>query len=206
MNTTQNNLYKIKTKKQICLNKKLKVGYRALRWDEDTDDGIYAKDLTSLVSLEEHIRQGEKDSPWISTTTDLTVAQVWAMRNLSDVAVIAYPAMEGCEIIDVRKGLPSLDRLSNNLAKSSREVCVKYHIPKEAMLMVVSYPEIREMCTVDYTSKSAYTESYEMLLRWLEGNTNNTEIWENNFAKIVEHSQMLWTRNRQYKNPLKVEF
>ena len=29
MNTTQNNLYKIKTKEQICLNKKLKVGKSA---------------------------------------------------------------------------------------------------------------------------------------------------------------------------------
>ncbi len=207
MNTTQNNLFKEKSRNNFAL-KPLICGYRVLRWGEDTVDGIYAKDLLSEVTLEEHIRHGEKDSPWISTTSDLTTAQVWAMNNICDVAVMAYGAMENCEIVDVRKGLPSLDRLSNNFAKSSREVCVKYHIPAEAIITVIPYSAIREMCTADYVRQSGeiYLKNYVSLLGNLESVSNSADIWKNDFAKIVKSSQRLWTSNRKAGNPLKVNF
>lgn len=187
------------------------VVFRTLRADEDEwsvkAKGIFAKKVASTKPVKDHITHNGEDSPWISTTNLLSVAQRWAMLNCCNIAVIDYSKLQGCELVDARDGLPELGALANNFAKSSQEICVYQHIPAEAVITVIPYYRLVAMCTMCTVSDSRLaTASLELALKGLESFANQPNNWLENLDAIVERSQKLWAINRCRGDKLKVGF
>lgn len=187
------------------------VVFRTLRVDENEwsvkAKGIFAKNMDSTKPVEDHITHNGVDSPWISTTSRLSIAQRWAMLNCCNIAVIDYSKLQGCKLVDARDGLPELGALANNFAKSSQEICVYQHIPAEAVITVIPYYRLVAMCTMCTVSDSKIaTASLELALKGLEGFADQPNNWLENLNAIVERSQKLWAINRYQGDKLRVGF
>lgn len=202
-----NNIYQelAKHDRMVGTERKTKLAFRCLFWGESVEDGTWAKNPNSNKNLVEHEGGNGVDSPYISISTSPTSTLYWAMKGLSDIAVYDYDYIErNCIIADLRSGLPELGKVLSNFAKSSQEICVHRHIPKEAIVMVIPYSTVREMCLTDYDGKLPC--GYLTWLTNLENYASRLDIWKENFSEVVKASQKLWTANRRNGNFLGVDF
>ncbi len=114
--------------------------YRVIRSDENPINGLSAKNPTRNMSVEGHIISGSrnKGSQYISTTTDINVAEYYASKD-------------GCRIVEIdlnklSSDVPIYDLstdygrnmylkgiTAHNFAKSSSEVLIEGYIPSEAI-------------------------------------------------------------------------
>ena len=114
--------------------------YRVIRSDENPINGLSAKNPTRNMSVEGHIISGSrnKGSQYISTTTDINVAEYYASKD-------------GCRIVEIDlnklpSDVPIYDLSTDygrniylkgitaqNFAKSSSEVLIEGYIPSEAI-------------------------------------------------------------------------
>lgn len=196
----------LKANRLVGTERKPRLVFHNEYWGEDVTNGLHAKNLLSNKSLVEHEGGNGVDSPWISFTASLVIALYWAIKGMSDLVVVDYDyIIRNCKIVkDLRDGSVELGRTLSNFAKSSQEICVKYHVPAEAIVMVIPYSTVREMCMTDYKGKMP--GGYLKWLANLESYVNYPEVWKENFSEVVKASQKLWTANRRNGNFLGVDF
>ena len=119
--------------------------FRVLYAHENPADGIVAKDPDAQIALEDHVRNGDKDTAWISTTLNLK----WAFWHASkmfflhgerrriveiDLSKTETMVHELITASGRRKAGLKEGRASANWALSASEVCVHKYIPQEAIL------------------------------------------------------------------------
>ena len=116
--------------------------YRVLRPDENPDIGLFPTDPDSNTSLDVHVRFGSQPdvtSRYISTTTDLAVAEAWAARTGNRIAVIDLSMVQG-EIIDLttyeNRAYYLLDWKGRGYAMRSSEMVIDGWVPPEAVTEV----------------------------------------------------------------------
>ncbi|MEW2326806.1 DNRLRE domain-containing protein [Micromonospora chersina] len=113
--------------------------YRALRGGEDWTKGLFSKGSNENIEPWNHVALGPKDSPWISTTRDPTVAFGRYADNSIGVAEINLKKVSG-EVVDAANDLraPSWVRdtlgidVQGNALRDS-EVLIKQHVPAGAI-------------------------------------------------------------------------
>jgi hypothetical protein len=104
-------------------------------------NGITAKNPNATYKVEGHILNGSKEnfkSQYISTTTDINVAQKWAQKDGCRIIEIDLNQLpQGTKVIDLSTDAGRAANLkgvtSTNWAKASSEVLIEGYIPPEAI-------------------------------------------------------------------------
>ena len=116
-----------------------KTVFRVLRPDENPALGLFAKNPSASYSIEGHILNGSRKgwaSQYISTTTDLSVAQKWAMKTGNRIVSIDLGAVQG-RVFDLstEAGRSSLLKgiTARNFARGSSEVLIQGSVPPIAV-------------------------------------------------------------------------
>ena len=201
----------------------INVAFRVLREDEKpeaiTASGIVCRDMNAGISFQKHIG-GARQSQWVSVTSAFTVACINAMRDKCNVAVIDWSIVsKECTICDARNGLSGLGSTHRNWTTSAQELGVEYRIPAEAVVTVLSFDQIKEMCTTNnhtfdyYRPERRYSiaslkESFKANYSCVEGFANELNTWTDKeaFARFDMCVKTLWTKNRFTGNKIDVAF
>ena len=117
--------------------------YRVIRPDEDPSAGIFAKNSGRDMSVTGHVQSGSrnKGSQYISTTTDLDVANHWANESGNSIVEIDLKSLpEGTRVYDLsteegRDMYLSNDR-SKGFASASSEVLITDEVPTEGVTVL----------------------------------------------------------------------
>ena len=115
--------------------------YRVIRPDENPDLGLTAKNPDATYMVEGHILNGSKDnfnSQYISTTTDIEVAQTWSNKTGNGIVEIDLSSLSSdTKIYDLSTDAGRSEYLKGNTAtnwaKSSSEVLIEGYVPSEAV-------------------------------------------------------------------------
>lgn len=116
--------------------------YRALRLDEDPMQGLTAKDSMASYAVEDHIINGGRPhfrSQYISTTTDLRVAQALATKTGTGVAEIDLTRVQGYIInLSTESGRQAhlKGATARAFARATLEVLIEGCVPPEAITVV----------------------------------------------------------------------
>ena len=126
----------------------LEIVYRNIRFDEDINIGLVARNPTRGMSAAGHVRNGSKDnfkgSQFISTTIDINVANQYRkpgqMTVMFDTDAVLPSSTGVRNIIDVSTSenaqAAGLSGPSGNYAVSSREILVEGTVPPDAITIV----------------------------------------------------------------------
>jgi hypothetical protein len=106
--------------------------YRALAEGDDISNGIHARDPLANNSGTSHIA-GKKQSQWISTTKDKSVAFDKYDSGFGVVRIDLNKAKTG--VLDYSKGIGQKGML-NNWALKDKGVLIQHYIPKSAIKRV----------------------------------------------------------------------
>lgn len=123
--------------------KKQNFVYRVIRPDENPKQGLHAKNPSRNMTIEGHVTSGNRNygSQYISTTTDLNIAQDYAQRDGCRIVKINLNKVpDNVKVYDLStqagrdtylKGITA-----KNFAKASKEVLLEGVIPSDAIELV----------------------------------------------------------------------
>lgn len=116
--------------------------YRVIRPDENPAAGLMAKNPNATYKVEGHILHGSRpnfQSQYISTTTDLSVAQSWAGKTGNRIVEINRSGVNGT-ITDLSTAAGRNANLRGTTAKNwagaSSEVLIQGNVPASAMKVI----------------------------------------------------------------------
>ena len=104
--------------------------YRALSKNDNIEEGLTARNPSANATPAQHVN-GKKDSQFISTTKDKSIA-LEKYNSGNGVVEIDMSKVNG-NVTDVSGGIPGGSVKVNNFAKKDQEVLVEGRIPPEAM-------------------------------------------------------------------------
>ena len=112
------------------------IVYRALAETDDPAVGLVARAPGSIRKPIGHVA-GAKETPWISTTRELSVAQAYNAKGGFGIVKIDLSKVT-TEVVDLSDGIPGyLGTTLSNWAKKSAEVLIHDHIPPEAIIPIL---------------------------------------------------------------------
>lgn len=116
----------------ICL-------YRLLRWDENPENGLIAKNPNSNVSIEEHVTNGSygRASRYISCCRSLDAARSFASRSVTRPRIIVEILTDANTVIDLTdeetRSMLVQNETGRNYARCFEEVLIEGYIPPECI-------------------------------------------------------------------------
>jgi hypothetical protein len=117
--------------------------YRVIRPDENPSVGLVAKKPNRGMTTTGHVVSGSrnKGSQFISTTTDINVANKWANKSGNRIVEIDLGKLpDNAKVYDLSTDIGRTTHIkgstANRLAKASSEVLVEGNIPSEAIQVI----------------------------------------------------------------------